>query len=63
LSDERVWDKTHRVGGKLFKAAGIAAFLGIFVQRYAVLFVLVPVILIAAYTTVYSYLEYRKAGR
>jgi uncharacterized membrane protein len=63
LSDERVWDKTHKVGGKLFKAAGIAAFLGVFVQRYAVLFVLVPVILIAAYTTVYSYLEYRKAGR
>jgi uncharacterized membrane protein len=33
---------------------------GIFFQSYAVFFVLIPVILVAAYTVGYSYFEYRK---
>jgi uncharacterized membrane protein len=60
LSSDRVWDKTHRMGGKLFKIAGVIAMVGIFFQSYAVFFVLIPALLVAAYTVVYSYLEYRK---
>jgi uncharacterized membrane protein len=60
LSNEKVWQKTHRIGGKLFKIAGIIAFLGIFFQGLAIWFVLVPVILAAIYTLVYSYFEYQK---
>jgi len=60
LSDERIWEKTHKTGGKLFKVAGAIALLGIIFQDYAVLFVLLPVILVAVYTVVYSYLEYQK---
>jgi len=60
LSNDAVWDKTHKIGGKLFKAAGVIAFVGIFFQKYALFFVLVPVILVAAYTTIYSYIEYQK---
>ena len=60
LSSDRVWDKTHRMGGKLFKIAGVIAMVGIFFQSYAVFFVLVPALLVVAYTVVYSYLEYRK---
>jgi uncharacterized membrane protein len=60
LSSERVWDKTHRLGGKLFKIVGVVAMVGIFIQSYAVFFVLIPVILVAAYTVGYSYFEYRK---
>ncbi len=63
LSSEKVWDKTHRTGGKLFKIAGVMAMVGIFFQSYAVFFVLIPVILVAAYTVVYSYLEYQKEMR
>jgi len=29
LSSEKVWDKTHKICGNLFKAAGIVAFLGL----------------------------------
>jgi len=54
LSSDKVWDKTHRMGGKLFKIAGVIAIAGIFFQSYAVYFVLVPAILVAAYTVVYS---------
>jgi uncharacterized membrane protein len=63
LSSEQVWDKTHRLGGKLFKIAGVIAVVGIFFQSYAVFFVLIPVLLVAAYTIVYSYLEYQKEMR
>ncbi len=60
LSSEKVWDKTHKIGGKLFKIAGIIALLGILFQKYALFFVLVPIISVAIYTIVYSYFEYQK---
>lgn len=60
LSNEKVWEKTHRIGEKLFKIAGVIALWGVFFQSYALFFILVPVILVAAYTIIYSYLEYQK---
>ena len=60
LSSDKVWDKTHRMAGKLFKIAGIIAIVGIFFQSYAVYFVLIPAVLVAAYTIVYSYFGYKK---
>ncbi len=63
LSSERVWEKTHRIGGKLFKIAGVISFAGVLFQSYSLLFILVPVFSVAAYTIVYSYVEYRKEER
>ena len=60
LSNEKVWEKTHRNGGKMFKIAGLIALLGVFFQDYAFLLILIPVILIVAYTFTYSYFEYQK---
>ena len=60
LSSDRVWDKTHKLGGRLFKIAGVIAIVGIFFQRYVVFFILIPALLVAVYTVVYSYFEYRK---
>lgn len=60
LSNEKVWEKTHQVGGKLFKFAGVIAFLGVLFPGYAVLFVLIPVILATVYTVIYSYFEYQR---
>jgi len=60
LSSEAVWDRTHKIGGKLFKIAGIISFLGIFLPRYAILFVIIPAISVAVYTIIYSYFEYKK---
>jgi len=60
LSSEKVWEKTHKIGGKLFKLAGAIAFVGVFFQNYALFFVFVPVISVAAYTIIYSYIEYQK---
>lgn len=60
LSNNIVWKKTHKLGGKLFKIAGIIAVIGVLFQKYALFFVLVPAISVAAYTIVYSYFEYNK---
>jgi uncharacterized membrane protein len=60
LSNDEVWDKTHKIGGKLFKLAGILALFAIFFERYAILVIVVPLIVVSIYTVVYSYLEYQK---
>jgi len=63
LSSDRVWEKTHKIGGKLFKIAGIVVFAGIFFPDYAMLFIVIPAILVGIYTTIYSCLEYRKENK
>ena len=60
LSSNGVWKKINRLGGKLFKLAGIVAILGTFFSKFAVFFIVVPVLLVAGFTVVYSYLEYQK---
>jgi uncharacterized membrane protein len=63
LSSDRVWDKTHKIGGKLFKIAGIVALAAVFFETAAIFFIIVPVIIVSIYTVVYSYLEYQKESQ
>jgi uncharacterized membrane protein len=63
LSSQTVWKKTHEIGGKLFKIAGIIAFAGLLAGKYAIWFILVPVLAVAVFTVVYSYFEYQKELR
>jgi len=60
ISDEKVWARTHRLGGKLFKAAAILTLPGMLLPNYAILFVLVPVVVVALVCVVYSYVIYRR---
>ncbi|AKB21206.1 SdpI family protein [Methanosarcina sp. WH1] len=60
LSSDRVWKRINRLGGKLFKIAGIVAIFGAFFPELAIYFILVPVIFVAGFTVVYSYVEYQK---
>jgi len=59
LSSEEVWNRTHMLGGRLFKIAAVISFVGIFVPRYAILFFLVPVLGFSLFLFVYSYVKYR----
>lgn len=63
MSSERVWDRTHKLAGKLFKAAGVLAAAGALLPEYAVLLVLAPVMIVAIYSVAYSYVEYKKGRR
>jgi len=60
LSNENVWNKTHKIGGKLFKIVGLIIILGVFFQKYVLFFILAPSLLTAGYLVVYSYYEYQK---
>jgi uncharacterized membrane protein len=60
MSSEMVWKKTHHRAGALFKLAGVVSMIGILAGMYAWLFILAPVIAVAFYTVVYSYVEFKK---
>ena len=60
LSSDKVWNKTHKLGGKLFKLAGIISILSIFIPKYSFWFVIIPAILFSIYIIVYSYVIYQK---
>jgi len=61
LSDDVVWAKTNRLGGRLFMVAGVLAILGAFMPRgVGLALVIVPVLIIVPVTYVYSMLLYRR---
>jgi len=60
LSSEKVWDKTHKIGAKLFKITAVIGALGILFPGYAFFFIFIPVISVSIYIVIYSFLEYRK---
>ena len=62
LSSDKVWEKTHKIGGLLFKISGLLAIIGMFFGNYAIFFVLFPILFTSVYTIIYSYLEYRKSA-
>ena len=59
LSSESVWERTHRVTGNIFQAAGVVAFIGVIAP--AALMASVAVLIGAAvFSFIYSYMEFRK---
>jgi uncharacterized membrane protein len=60
MSSDVVWEKTHRLGGRMFQASGLIAIIGAVVPEYAFFLILGPVIGSSVYVTYYSYREYQK---
>jgi uncharacterized membrane protein len=60
LADDAVWDKTHKLGEKLFKVTALFVFFGTFFTQYAFALMFIPLIASIVYLFIYSYLEYRK---
>jgi uncharacterized membrane protein len=60
LSSPTVWEKTHRLGGRVFKIAGVATLAGLFFpERIGLFFTLLPLILSTVILVVYSYRLYQ----
>lgn len=59
LSSDKVWNKTHKVGGTLFKIAAVISLIGLLFPNFSLIFV-VPIILVSIYLVVYSYWAYKK---
>ena len=60
LSSDYVWKKTHELGGKLIKVAGIISLAGIFLPQYEILFIIIPIITFMLFSVIYSYIIYSK---
>ena len=60
LSSDFVWEKTHKIGAKLFKVSAAISLLGIIFKKLAIYFILIPLIFIFVYTFIYSYYVYSK---
>ena len=63
LSSDVVWEKTHKLGGKLFKIAGVVSLLGLLSKDYAIWIMVAPVLAFSLYMVLYSYLEWRKVKK
>lgn len=64
LASERVWRKTHRVGGILFVAAGLLSVASVFVSpTIRFIIVISSAIGVSVISMVYSYLVFRKIER
>lgn len=61
LSNEKVWDKTHRFGGRMFVILGVLFVLNAFIGFITNVAVFVAILLVFAFSPiVYSYILYRK---
>ncbi len=60
LSNDKVWDKTHALGSRLFIACGILCLFGFIWPHLLIWFVLIPALASTLWVTIYSYLEFRK---
>lgn len=60
LSSDSVWDKTHWLGGKLFKVSGLLALGGFIFPDLSVYFLLIPLLGSSLFLLAYSYLVFRK---
>ena len=62
LASDEVWDKTHKLGGKLFKIAGVASLAGLLFPKIAFYFVIIPILAVAIISVVYSYIIWKKGN-
>lgn len=60
LSSDSVWEKTHRLGEKLFKLAALISLVGLLFPSMAIYFFFIPVIVAAVASVGYSYLVYKR---
>ncbi|MEM3555103.1 MAG: DUF1648 domain-containing protein [Candidatus Micrarchaeia archaeon] len=63
LSSERVWNKTHKLGGKLLKIVALISLIGILLPPYAIFLLVLPLLLVTIYIVFYSYQEYQKEAK
>ncbi|WP_123624643.1 SdpI family protein [Halorubrum sp. CSM-61] len=60
LSSDAVWDRTHRLGGRLFKLAALVGLAGLAFGEYAVYLLVGPVVAAAVVSAAYSYVAYSR---
>jgi uncharacterized membrane protein len=60
LTNEVVWERTHRLGGWLFVAAGLIGIVCSFIPSLRLWGIIVPIIAVCIFLYIYSYVCYRQ---
>ena len=60
LSSDTVWNKTHRLAGKLYKILAVVFIIGLLIPHEFFIYMMGLVIIIALYPVVYSFFEFQK---
>lgn len=60
MSSDAVWEKTHRVGGRLFQVMGAIFLLSVFLGGFGFYAMIAGILWVVAYLFYYSYVEYQK---
>ncbi len=60
LASDVVWERTHRLGGWLFVAAGVVGFITTFIPSFRIWGVVGSIILVSMIVVIYSYIVYRQ---
>jgi uncharacterized membrane protein len=60
LSNDKVWEETHKVSSKLFKLSGFLVFASVAFPQYASLAIFFPLVFAALFSFIYSYHAYEK---
>lgn len=61
MSSDKVWDKTHQLGGKLFKLVALSTLFGVIFPELSFYFLLIPVLSASIFVYIYSYFIYRQS--
>ena len=59
LSSEVVWNKTHEIGGEMFKSIAFFPILGLLLPNYIFWFVAGPAVFVSVLLVIYSYIDYK----
>jgi uncharacterized membrane protein len=60
LSNEKVWDKTHRLGSLLFKISAAISLMGMLLPNYSFFILIGSIIISTIICVAYAYLEYHR---
>lgn len=60
LGNPKVWEKTHRITGTLFKIFSIICLAGPIFKNYVLLYIFILLIIIISYASIYSYREHKR---
>jgi uncharacterized membrane protein len=63
LSDEKVWEKTHRLGSSLFKASAVISLAGMLLPEYSFIILIGPILISSIICVAYAYVEYYRTAK
>jgi uncharacterized membrane protein len=60
MSSDVVWDKTHKMGGKLFMMMGLIMILSVFLGSTSAYIMIAGILAVVIYLFWYSYVQFQK---